>query len=313
MFSAVGLICVAATFGQQNFVMRAWNEYVTADNPSRLKGALIFSLSACLFGSTVIGTTFALALVKNTATPLVIAATLYLLTFTLSQTSLHLVRTVVSVNAGDGIGNLLVTTPAIFYLLACLIEHRSADLEAIFLCFSAGGTIVLGIHAVMLWRRLQVMYPDFSSIAPSYDLEPWSASSFKLWISTSLEAANQYIDVLIIGYLMSPAIAGAYFVTTRLANTFAIASDAIHMFSTRQIPYLYYRKDFAGLDNLLDSVSRVAMAVIVCGLIVILGGGYWLLAIFNPNYTTYYSALAVLSIGTAAVAAVGPCAPFFLF
>lgn len=125
-------------------------------------------------------------------------------------------------------------------------------------------------------------------------------------MSSSLEAVNQYLDVIIISYLLSPAVAGAYFVTTRLANIFATVSDSMHMFSTRHIPGLYYRRQFSELNSLLNSVAIITLAVTVCGLAFVLVTGQFLLGIFNEEYVAYYPALALLCIGTAAVAAAGP-------
>jgi O-antigen/teichoic acid export membrane protein len=85
-----------------------------------------------------------------------------------------------------------------------------------------------------------------------------------------------------------------------------MATDAIHMFSTRHIPDLYYRRQFGQLDALLDSVAGVTLAVLLGGMIVILGCGHWLLMAFSAAYVPYYGALAVLSFGMAAVAAAGP-------
>jgi O-antigen/teichoic acid export membrane protein len=57
---------------------------------------------------------------------------------------------------------------------------------------------------------------------------------------------------------------------------------------------------------LLDSVAAVTLAVIAAGMIVILGGGHYLLLVFSQAYVPYYGALAILSVGMAAVAAAGP-------
>ncbi len=141
-------------------------------------------------------------------------------------------------------------------------------------------------------RKIRALYPNFASVRPRYEVAEWRARSFKLWISNGLEAANQYLDVLIIGYLMSPAIAGAYFVTTRLANAFATASDTMHMFSTRHIPDLYYRGEFRQLNSLLNSVAGITLAVVAVGMVVILGGGKFFLMVFNEAYVPYYPALA---------------------
>ena len=44
----------------------------------------------------------------------------------------------------------------------------------------------------------------------------------------------------------------------------------------------------------------------------LVGSGYGLLAVFNPAYVVYYPALVMLCVGTAAVAATGPCAPILM-
>jgi O-antigen/teichoic acid export membrane protein len=148
-----------------------------------------------------------------------------------------------------------------------------------------------------MWRRIRDRLPGFAACRAQYDIPRWRARSFKLWISNALEASNQYVDVLIIGALMNPGVAGAYFVTTRLANAFAMATDANHMFSTRHIPDLYYRRQFDQLNTLLDSVAGVTVAVLAAGMIVIVGGGHWLLLAFSEAYVLYYGGLAVLSLG----------------
>ena len=59
-------------------------------------------------------------------------------------------------------------------------------------------------------------------------------------------------------------------------------------------------------------MAAATLLIVAGGLLVIFGGGYWLLRIFNQDYTSYYGALVVLSLGTAAVAAVGPSAPILM-
>jgi O-antigen/teichoic acid export membrane protein len=171
---------------------------------------------------------------------------------------------------------------------------------------AAGATTAIFIHVVSMWRGAHARFPGIGSSQTIYDTRRWFARSLKLWLSNGLEASNQYADVLIIGFLMSPTVAGAYFVTTRIANAFAMATGAIYMFSTRHIPQLYYRRQFGQLNALLDSVAGVTLVIIAGGLLLILGAGPWLLRAFSQDYVPYYHALALLSLGTAAVAAAGP-------
>lgn len=307
LFSAAGLFCIVATFGQQVMLMRSWNEYVAAGDPARLKGALLHGVVACLLGCGLIGTAFFVWTNATYGLLLALAVTLYLTAQAASLTSSHLVRTAIGVGAGDGYGNILVIAPAILYLVERLISGRPAEVSAIFMLFGVGGLAALAIHLGMISRRLRQLYPDLRAVHPRFELADWRARSLKLWVSNALEASNQYLDVLIIGYLMSPAVAGGYFVTTRLANAFATASDTMHMFSTRHIPDLYYRGEHAALGRLMDKVAALTAAFVVIGLLVLLVGGQFFLSIFNEAYVPYYPALAVLVFGTAAIASAGSC------
>jgi O-antigen/teichoic acid export membrane protein len=306
LFSAAGLFCVIATFGQQIVSMRSWSEYSSAGQQHLLKGAMIFSSLACLAGGTLVAVPFYAWLAATHGPLLAAAVTFYLVALSIVLTTSHLVRTAIGVGMGDGIGNLLLLVPAIFYLLFCLYFRTEAAISTIFLMMAAGGSTAVLIHVVSMWYGVHARFPEFGSSQSSYDMRRWFARSLKLWLSNGLEASNQYADVLIIGFLMSPTIAGAYFVTTRIANAFAMATGAIYMFSTRHIPQLYYRRQFSQLNALLNSVAGVTLVIIAGGLLLILGGGHWLLRAFSEDYVPYYSALALLSVGTAAVAAAGP-------
>jgi len=306
LFSAAGLFCIVATFGQQILVMRSWNEYSSVDQQSLLKGALIFSCLTCVAGSVLVAIPFYGWFAASHGPLLSLSVMLYLVALSVVMTTSHLVRTALGVGIGDGFGNLLLVIPPILYLLFGRAYGNKAEIDTLFMLMAAGGSSAIVIHAVLMWRRIHDRLPNFMVCKAAWDLPRWRARSFKLWISNALEASNQYVDVLIIGTLMDPSVAGAYFVTTRLANAFAMATDAIHMFSTRHIPDLYYRRQFGQLDTLLDSVAGVTLAVLLGGMIVILGCGHWLLMAFSAAYVPYYGALAVLSFGMAAVAAAGP-------
>ena len=306
LFAASGLFCIVATLGQQVPIMRWWNEYTAANDPATLKGVLRFSTATVLAGCAIVAAGFFLWAASTHAMPLAAAVTLYMVSQATVLTSSHLVRTAIGVGAGDGYGNLLVSVPALIYLAAVLLAGGSAEASTVFFLFAAGAVTAMALHYIFLSRKIRALYPNFASVRPRYEVAEWRARSFKLWISNGLEAANQYLDVLIIGYLMSPAIAGAYFVTTRLANAFATASDTMHMFSTRHIPDLYYRGEFKQLNSLLNSVAAITLAVVAVGMVVILGGGKFFLMVFNEAYVPYYPALALLCFGTAAVAAAGP-------
>lgn len=312
LFSAAGLLAIVASLGQQLLLMRSWNEYVAIGDPARLKGALRFGTVSFGIGATVAGATLFAVLAPSFPLPLVLSAVTYMIMLGLVLTTAHLVRTAVGVGIGDGLGNIFSVLLPIVYLIACLLGHAEARIEMVFWSYALGAGLASAIHVLVLRRKLRSLYPDFPDVRPVFETATWARRSYKLWFSNGLEAANQYLDVLIVGMLMSPTIAGGYFVTTRLANAFATASDAMNMFSTRHIPDLHFRGETLRLRQMLDTVSWITLAVIVGGLVAILGLGPYLLAVFSPAYVQYYPALALLCVGTAALAAVGSSASILM-
>lgn len=312
LFSAAGLFGVVATFGQQIVSMRSWSEYSSAGQQHLLKGAMIFSGIISITGCVLVAIPFYAWAAATHGFALAGPVTFYLVALSILLTTSHLVRTAIGVSIGDGVGNLLLFFPAVLYLLYCLLSGSPAEIGIVFVLMAAGASAAVVIHLASIWHGARARFPEIGSSQTIFDTRRWFARSLKLWISNGLEASNQYADVLIIGFLMSPTIAGAYFVTTRIANAFAQATGAIYLFSTRHVPRLYYGGKLGELNGHLDSVAAATLLIVAGGLLVILGGGYWLLRIFNQDYTSYYGALVVLSLGTAAVAAVGPSAPILM-
>lgn len=312
LFSAAGLFGVVATFGQQIVSMRSWSEYSSAGQQHLLKGAMIFSAIISIAGSVLVAIPFYAWIAATHGFGLAGPVTFYLVALSILLTTSHLVRTAIGVGIGDGVSNLLLFLPAVFYLLYCLLSRSPADIATVFAVMAAGASAAVVIHLASMWHGARSRFPEIGRSQTIFDTRRWFSRSLKLWISNGLEASNQYADVLIIGLLMSPSVAGAYFVTTRIANAFAQATGALYLFSTRHVPRLYYGGKLAELNVLLDSVAAVTLLIVAGGLLLIFGGGYWLLQIFSQDYVSYYGALVVLSVGTAAVAAVGPSAPILM-
>ncbi|MBO6718113.1 MAG: lipopolysaccharide biosynthesis protein [Rhizobiaceae bacterium] len=312
LFSAVGLVGIVATVGQQILLMRSWNEYSAADDPATLKGALRFSALLWLAGTMAAACAFYFWADASYGASLARAATVYLVLYAAIQTTAHLLRASKGVGAGDGFGNLLPVLPAIAYLAYDLATHAAADVSTVLYLLAGGSAVGIVLHAIVFLRRITTRFPGIAGIKPQADAGTWTARSMRLWFSTGLEAANQYLDVLIMGVLTTPAIAGGYFVTTRFANIFASASDGVHLFASRHVPDLYYRGEYESLSRLLNLMAVMLLGMIAMGILAIVVGGKLALGFISPDYVEYYPALIVLCLGTAAAAAAQPCAPILM-
>lgn len=304
VFSAAGLCCVSATLGQEMLVMRSYGEYSGAGRAGLLKGSLLFSGALTVIGAVVVAFGFLVWLGLTRNDLLVFSAVAFVALQTLVLVSSHLLRSSVGVGVGDGHANITATVFPVVYLTVCLVAGYETSLGMVFVFYAIGVAAALAFHARALIGVLRKGIP--AGTVAEYEPAIWRGRSIKLWLSSTLEASNQYLDVLIIGLLLNPTAAGAYFVITRLANIFATAADAINMFSTRHIPELFFQNRTEELGRLLDSVAATIALVLIAGLVLISGGGAFVLEAFNPVYGQYFIALLVLSLGTATLAGAGP-------
>lgn len=312
LFSAVGLVGIMATVGQQILIMRSWNEFSAQNDAATMRGALRFSGVMWLAGTMLAACCFYFWAEVSYGASLARAATIYLVLYAAIQTTAHLLRASKGVGIGDGFGNLLPVLPAIAYLAYDLATHAAADVAMVLYLLAGGSAVGILLHLFVFLRHVPKRFPGYWKVAPRGDRRVWTARSLRLWLSTGLEAANQHLDVVMMGLLTTPAIAGGYFVTTRFANIFASASDGVHLFASRHVPDLYYRGEHEGLSRLLNLTALMLLSMIALGIVAILLVGKLVLGIISPDYVQYYPALIVLCLGTAAAAAAQPCAPILM-
>lgn len=300
LYSAASLLYIVAAVGQEPFVLRIWNEMKVNADAARLKGALLFTFFAALMGSLIATLLFwpwALTYVDHTTALTVLA---YLTASGPLQICIHLVRTERGTVYADGLSFALVGIPPIVYLSMCLMTGTPAAIAKVFLMLACGAFVALILQLWMIRRRIVRLFPGFGMVGAIFEFRQWLPRSGKLWMTASLEATNQYIDVIIIGFLMDPTVAGAYFVTVRFANLFAAAADAVNLFATQHLPALYYRDERKALNKMLDNLAWIMGFFTVMGLLGIAVGGYFALWVINESYTQYFPELLILCLGTAA-------------
>ena len=268
-FSAASMAAVAAAFGQEMLIIRIWNENVAAGRISVAKGGIVFGLLISALGATL-GAVVMAGLVyfySNWAAALsaglFVAAAVFLLFFS------SLARSIVSILVGDGQRELTALLFANVVLIFCLVFDWSSSVTSVVNLIVLGKVVAIALQVFFLTRVLRRMYPEIFAAKPEFAVDRWLPSSTRLWFASILESSNQYLDVILVGYLLDPIAAGAYFVTTRLANGFASVADAFNMFAMRQFPELYYKADEGGLLRLLQTLAILTALAVVGGLFVL--------------------------------------------
>jgi O-antigen/teichoic acid export membrane protein len=306
LFSAAGLLLILGAAGQELFIIRSWNEYAVAGHAGKTKGAMRFSAILCMCVSSVIATLFYACMAGAYGHNTILAVTVFILFSAPLQITSHLLRTAVGVAAGDGLANFFMLTPAIAYLVMCIATDTPVTVAGVFGGLATGALAGLATHLVVSAGLVRAALPNWPSVKPETLRNEWLHRSVRLLGANALEATNQHVDVLILGLLMSPTAAGAYFVTVRVANLFAAAADAINLFATRHFSRLYHGSDRRELDKLLDSIAYITVGFIAVGFLGIVAGGYFALRIIDEAYAQHFPELLVLCLGTAALAIARP-------
>jgi len=296
---------VFATFGQEMFVLRSLNEYTAMDAPELAHGAAAFSLQIiaiipALFG---IGLFLVGYFLMQEEKSLMIAASLYLVANSVIAFGSHLARYAVKTMWTDGTRELLWKSLVVLFLLA-VVRGRGSISETEFLFMACGAlAIAITVQGIIVYKA----FPrELLTTKPVWRFAEWMRTSSRFWATSILETLNQYFDVLVVYWLLDAKSAGVYFVATRLANVFGTLLAAVHAFSTRRLPSLYFNKNTDEMNRVLVSMAEVILLCVAGGLVVVWFGGGTLLGLFGPSFAQERMTLVVLVFGTALYAAGGP-------
>ena len=317
-FSIASLLSIVAAGGQELQVVRSWSEYLAEKRPAFARGALLYGWFVSLVGVALIGLVFAgimmfdaswNALYVGDNIWLMLAAIAFLATNTLSLYSSHAARAIVSIRVGDAHYELTWRALTILFLAGCLIFGYSARTEEILTVFAVGLLVVIATQAYFVQRKVKKTVGD---VAPRYDHREWAPRSIRLWLASIMEASNQHLEVILIGMLLDPVAAGAYFVASRLSNAFALAASGLNTYGTRRVPGLYFGGNIPELKHTLHLMALMALLIVVGGMATVLVAGDYLLLIFGQEYMAYYNVFVILCLGTALTAGNGPASSFLM-
>jgi O-antigen/teichoic acid export membrane protein len=299
----MSFLAVVAVAGQELLFVRSWNEYVQSGRFGLARGALAFGMKATLLFGTGLAVVTAGSALFGAPAALAIGASLFLLTQAVLLFSSHAARTVVGIFTGEFNREISWRLFAIAAALAAPLLAFRLDAASLFFLSAAGIALAVAVHAVAVTRHIPA---EVAGARPETDVPAWSRRAFMMWVASVLESASQYLDVIVLGLFLNPAVAGGYFVASRLASLLTMAASGLNIYSSRTIATLYYSGDKAGLRRLLRSLALIILALVAGCCLVILGGGNLLLSFFGSSYLDQYGILAILLLGTAVSALAGP-------
>lgn len=304
-FNALSFLSVLAVFGQDILLVRSWGEYAATGAHGLARGAFRFSwtivLSAVLafwFLTLLVGTlnpVYRFSVAESAAAASFLALQILLL-FT-AQTGRVIVGFVLSDINRELTWRLVLLAAALCGLWTGFTP------TTFYAGASAGLLVAVGVQVAGIRRGFPAAVAEAAHEARRRE---WIGRAYRLWTSAVLEAAAQYAEVLLLGLLVSPAVAGLYFVAARLANVFAMLASGLHGYTVTHAARLYYTGERAALQALFRSVMTVAVLIALPILLMVAGFGGTVLDLFGRHYTDGYWTLMLLSVGSFSAAMAGP-------
>ncbi|MGG7567243.1 lipopolysaccharide biosynthesis protein [Rhodovulum sp. DZ06] len=173
----------------------------------------------------------------------------------------------------------------------------------------AAGLLAGFALAQALWAGFHRMHLEFD-----FGGDPMAAERARarlrqarpMWGATVLGAVSRYLDVLVLGLFVAPALTGAYFAAASIAQALMLLLVSANMVAAPLIARMHRAGDAAGMQRMMKLImAGMAPAILVgYGLMALLGPQ--LLAIFDPSYAAYSDVLLIVAAGAAFNALGGP-------
>jgi len=299
MASVVGLV------GQELLLVRFLNEYHVLGANDLTKGVLTSSLRLSVLATLAAMAVIAgIGLVRGDSMLLLVAAAVYLGVNSGLMLGSQIARALVGILMGEGNREFFWRVIVVAVLAGLLFSGGKISPAELFALMTAAMLCGLIVQVISIARAL----PGMRQATARFESKRWRASALRFWLSSILEAANQYFDVILIYWMLDPATAGIYFAASRLANVFAMLSAALYSFAARRLPLLYFSKNHREFEHTLVLMAEVTALCVAAGLLIIWLGAPYLLGLFGPAFVAQKWTLIVLAIGTAFQAAGGPAA-----
>jgi O-antigen/teichoic acid export membrane protein len=304
-FNGISFLAVIAMCGQETLIVRSWSEYIQQRRFDLARAAVTFGIAVCMTAALLAaGCLVAVAVATGWRTPpgVITAASFFLIAQTLAWFTANTARTIVGFAFGEGLRETW-RIAVIVGTLALVFADVHVTVALLFLLCVAG----MGLLVLVQWTGILRNLPkEVRSAAPTRDPRAWTKRSVPMWAAALLDASSQYLDVILLGLLLSPAAAGGYFVAARLANVFAMIAGGMANYSASPIASMFFSGQRPELQRSLRAVSLTVAVLVGVGLLVIFVGGDVLLMIFGKSYAEQHAILFVLAIGTAIAALGGP-------
>ena len=306
-FSLATIAGFAATLGQHTAILRFWPALDEAHGPDIAAHAVARGLKLTGLGAVAVLLIFGLfgfarpQIAAFGADPLIYPAIgLMSAAFALSEYGAGALRArgalISALAPRDIVWRLAVIGAA--FALGSLTGAGALWLAAALLICLAGGQIAL--LARDLWRRRS------APALPVLERDRMRHAQWGLWGNAVVGPVSQHAATVIVGIVLGPAAAGAFFAADRLAKLLSIALVGVNQIAGPMLARSWHAGRMKEVRLVFLAAAGLSFAAALAGFAVFALFGRFALSMFDPAYADAYWVLLILAAGQLVNTACGP-------
>jgi O-antigen/teichoic acid export membrane protein len=149
----------------------------------------------------------------------------------------------------------------------------------------------------VVWLRSYVIPPPMKMATANYKTREWLMFAVPMLMIVGTHVIMNNSDVIMVGYIKSPAQAGIYSAAARVAALVSVSLVFVNMVLTPYISEYYYNERRRDLQHLVSVSARIVTLFAVPIFVILTIYGKHILGLFGSEFKDGYYSLLILSAG----------------
>lgn len=302
IISIVTFLGILTNLGSQTTLMRFLGQYKTTGENGLIHGithyasGLVMKVSLAIMFLAIAGVWLG-ATIGMINSPVSYTLGLLLLPgFALVDTQSGIARSYGSVFVALAPRDVLWRAGVIGLGYMATLSFIPVDIRLDVFLFAASALLVL----LVFWqvRSTRKLLPAAVRDSPAILAQAeWHRTAFPIWISAIAAVSLRTVDVLVLGFMLEQAEIGYYFAASRTAALTGFVLLSVNLVTGPHISHAFHAGRYSRLRKLLRVSALLAFlpALALFGVFALYGD--WILAIFGPNFVSFWPVLMILSGG----------------
>lgn len=174
----------------------------------------------------------------------------------------------------------------------------------LFYVVATTGSFLAGTYLLLTRMRAQAKAPSLQALHT--DRAAWTRAALPLGLIAGLYAANQQLDLLLLGLLSTSEDVGVYRIVSLMALIALVGQQLVRPVVAPRFASAWHANNLPELERTAVFASRVSLSIaLAVGLTYLLCGPWMLGLLFGEEYRSGYAPLMILTVAQVANAAAG--------